>query len=138
MFYLSHSQLATPQRFPPWPEAARDAGKGGDLGARREAERLSAENKRLERQKMELVAAFKKQMKLIDVLKKQKIHMEAGGRGTPRVFARCVRSHTRAFYELLLCFIVHRRPSKNVKKKTRRGCIRSWCVCFYKKKPYES
>lgn len=44
---------------------------------RREVERLTSEVRKLERQRSELFGAFKKQMKMIDVLKKQKAHVEA-------------------------------------------------------------
>ena len=37
-------------------------------------EQLTAENKQLAKQKTELIAAFKKQLKLIDILKRQKVN----------------------------------------------------------------
>lgn len=46
-------------------------------GIRRDLDKLTDENRRLEKQRNELLQAFKKQMKLIDVLKRQKMHIES-------------------------------------------------------------
>lgn len=66
----------------------RCAGSLGDLCAcvrvqeqldvyRHTVERLSAEIKRLNKHKAELMLGYKKQLQLIDVLKKQKVHTHA-------------------------------------------------------------
>ena len=53
---------------------------------------LRAEVKKLERQRGELIAAFKKQLKLVDVLKRQRVHLEAATavRFTEREFLSAV------------------------------------------------
>ena len=42
---------------------------------KRKLDQLLADNKRLEKQKNELMTGFKKQLKLIDVLKRQKVRL---------------------------------------------------------------
>mmetsp|Transcript_24184 Transcript_24184/g.39734 ORF Transcript_24184/g.39734 Transcript_24184/m.39734 type:complete len:366 (-) Transcript_24184:132-1229(-) len=56
---------------------ARSQGKESGDGMRKDLEKAVADTKRLERQKADLITAFRKQMKLIDVLKRQKLHIEA-------------------------------------------------------------
>ena len=58
-------------------EEVKATSRGGGDAAKREVERLLLENKTLARHKAELLAAFKKQMRLVAVLKKQRLHLEA-------------------------------------------------------------
>mmetsp|Transcript_62942 Transcript_62942/g.142101 ORF Transcript_62942/g.142101 Transcript_62942/m.142101 type:complete len:99 (+) Transcript_62942:101-397(+) len=44
---------------------------------RMQVAKLEAKTGRLEKQKAELLNAFRKQLKLIDILKRQKVHIEA-------------------------------------------------------------
>jgi chromosome segregation ATPase len=55
----------------------REARDGAGHDARADAQRLAAENARLRKRQSDLILAFKKQAKLIDVLKRQKLHVEA-------------------------------------------------------------
>lgn len=50
-----------------------DATRAEGETVKRQVHHLSVENRRLERQKLELIAGFKKQLKLIDVLRRQKV-----------------------------------------------------------------
>ena len=54
-----------------------EANREGNEVARKDYEKLLKENQRLDKQKNDMLQAFKKQMKLVDILKRQKIHMEA-------------------------------------------------------------
>ena len=56
---------------------AKDGEKEVGASVRADAQRLASENKRLSQQKADLLLAVKKQFKLIDILKKQIVHLEA-------------------------------------------------------------
>ncbi|KAK3580128.1 hypothetical protein CHS0354_034069 [Potamilus streckersoni] len=65
------------ERYKDQVQKAKSTSKETTDQEKKRVELLLAENKRLEKQKNELMAGFKKQLKLIDILKRQKMHVEA-------------------------------------------------------------
>lgn len=72
-----HRAMEEAEKFRSLLRQAHSEGQDVCDGQRQTIEKLSAEVKRLERQKSELIAAFKLQLRLIDVLRRQKAHIEA-------------------------------------------------------------
>lgn len=54
-------------------EKARTSSRESVDSLKSNVDQLTVDNRRLERQKADLVAAFKKQLRLIDVLRRQKV-----------------------------------------------------------------
>lgn len=65
------------ERYKEQMSRAKTSSRESSNQEKRKVEQLMVENKRLEKQKNELMAGFKKQLKLIDILKRQKMHIEA-------------------------------------------------------------
>jgi len=71
-----HRALEEIEKYKATLRELREDREGSSQGARLEVQRLAAENSRLKKRQSELLLAFKKQAKLIDVLKRQRQHVE--------------------------------------------------------------
>ena len=56
---------------------AKSSSKESQQEEKKRLDSLLAENRKLEKQKSDLIQGFRKQARLIDVLKRQKMHLEA-------------------------------------------------------------
>ena len=56
---------------------AKSSTKESQQEEKKRLESLLAENRKLEKQKSDLIQGFRKQARLIDILKRQKMHLEA-------------------------------------------------------------
>ena len=56
---------------------AKSSTKESQQEEKKRLDSLLAENRKLEKQKSDLIQGFRKQARLIDVLKRQKMHLEA-------------------------------------------------------------